>query len=74
MTFWEAKNGLKLNISYLRIFSSVIFNKVENRKKLDPKVKYSILVGFIPKYKIYQIYYFLKKVVIEARDVTIYKG
>ena len=70
-TPFEAWNGKKPNVNHLRVFGCAAFSHVskEDRKKLDPKAKRCIFLGYGAQRKGYRLYDRENSCVIFSRDV-----
>jgi hypothetical protein len=71
MTPFEAWNGVKPNVDHLRVFGSICYAHIHksDRKKLDPKARKTILLGYGESVKGYRLYDPEWKRVFYCRDV-----
>ena len=72
MTPYEAWTGKKPSVDHLRIFGSACFAHVpkDERKKLDPKAREAILLGYGTETKGYRLYDVKTSKVFFSRDVV----
>ena len=68
---YKALYNAKPNITNIKVFKSIAYykDKATGLKKLDPKAKKAILVGFENNF--YRLYNINSKRVIQARDIKI---
>ena len=45
-TPYEVRYNKKPKIAYIKIWGSIAYNKIDNAKKLDPRAKPNILIGY----------------------------
>ena len=71
VTPFEAWNETKPNVQHLRVFGSICYAHIHKteRKKLDPKSRKSILLGYAENIKGYRLYDLKEKKVFYSRDV-----
>ncbi len=71
MTPFEAWTGVKLDVKHLRRFGCIVYAHIpkDERKKLDPKVKKCVLLGYGTETKGYRLYDPQSSRVIYSRDV-----
>ena len=71
MTPFEAWIGMKPNVDHLRVFGSICYAHIHksDRKKLDPKARKTILLGYGETVKGYRLYDPEWKRVFYCRDV-----
>ena len=56
-TPFEAISGIKPNLSNMHVFGTACFAYIQNAKKLDPRSKEGIFVGYDKKSPAYLVYY-----------------
>ena len=66
--------GSKPNLSKMHVFGSVCFAYVQNAKKLDPRSKEGIFVGYDKRSPSYLVYYPETGKVDRVRRVKFYSG
>ena len=72
LTPFEAWHGTRPSVSHLRIFGSTAYRHIpkELRKKLDPKAKKGIFMGYSLVSQAYRIWCNVDKKIYESRDVV----
>ena len=71
MTPFEAWTGVKPDVKHLRSFGCIVYAHIpkDERKKLDPKAKKCVLLGYGTETKGYRLYDLQSSRVIYSRDV-----
>ena len=67
----EAFSGKKLDVSYFKIFGSLVYFHVTKyeRKKLEPASNVAIYVGYTDSPHNYEVYFLAQKMTVVRRDV-----
>ena len=75
-TPYEAKNGIKPDLSTIRVFGSITYYKKKDpsSEKLSSKADKAILLGFTDRAEIYKLWDIELRKVVYSRDVKILEG
>jgi hypothetical protein len=74
ITPFEVYTGQRPNLAHLKVFGSAAFIHVQDRKKLDPKSRQLVFVGYDLQTKGYRCLDFLTKKIVISRDVIFNKN
>ena len=69
LTPFEVYTGNRSNLAHLRIFGSAAYIHVQKRKKLEPKSRQFVLVGYDHQTKGYRCLHYINKKIVISRDV-----
>ena len=76
MTPFESWFGKKPNVKHLRVFGCAAYTHVpkDGRKKLDPKAKHYIFLGYAAQQKGYRLYNMKTSCIILSRDAVFHES